>query len=72
MWLLELKVAYYSFFSNNSVRDARARQATQDLSRIQNSRELDKENPENKPSEKTSLLFWGFSRSNFVANFLDI
>ena len=34
------------FFSNNSVRDARSRQATQDLSRIEKSRERDKENPE--------------------------
>ena len=46
MWLLELKAAYYIFFSNNSVRDARSRQATQDLSRIEKSRERDKENPE--------------------------
>ena len=72
MWLPEPKVAYYSFFSNNSVRDARARQATQDLSRIQNAHERDKENPESIPSETNSLLFRGFSRSNFVANLLHI
>jgi len=72
MWLVELKVAYYSFFFNNSVRDARARQAAQDLSSIQNSRERDKENPEIKPSEKNSVLLWGFPRSNFEENFLDI
>ena len=54
------------------MRDARARQATQDLSRIQNAHERDKENPESIPSETNSLLLWGFSRSNFVANFLDI
>ena len=53
MWLLELKVAYYSFFfPNNSVRDARAGQAAQDLSRMQNSREQYKENPESIPCEK--------------------
>ena len=38
--------------SNNSVRDPRAKQATQDLSRIQNSLERDKENPEIKQYEK--------------------
>ena len=47
-----LRWLYHSFFSSYSVRDPRAKQATQDLSRIQNSRERDKENPEIKQYEK--------------------
>ena len=39
-----LKVAYYSFFPNNNVRDAHNKQATQDLSSKQNSCQQDKEN----------------------------
>ena len=45
-------MALLQFFSSYSVRDPRAKQATQDLSRIQNSRERDKENPEIKQYEK--------------------
>ena len=49
------------FFSNNSERDSRAKQATQDLSRIQNSRERDKENPEIKQYENPpKTISWGF------------
>ena len=55
--ILQFKVAYYTFFSNNSVRDARAKQAKQDLSRMQNSRERDKENPEIKQYENLRIKF---------------
>ena len=39
-----LKVAYYSFFPNNNVCDARTKQAMQDLSSKQNLCQQDKEN----------------------------
>ena len=59
------KVAYYSFFSNNSELDPRAKQATQDLLRIQNSRERDKENPEIKQYEKLPK-----KNSSFILGFI--
>ena len=64
------------FFFHDSVRDMRAKQATKDLSRIQNARERDKDNPEIKQYMKTFRkqfpIILGFLKSNFVANFLDI
>ena len=63
------------FFFNNSGRDACAKQATQDLSRIQHSRQREKENPEIKQHEHLPNKIPHYSRvsrkSNFVANFLD-
>ena len=54
------------------MRDAHARQVTQNLSRIQNARERDKENPEIKEYEnRPKTIPWGFLRSNFVAKFLE-
>ena len=52
-------------FSNNSELDPRAKQATQDLLRIQNSRERDKENPEIKRYEKLPK-----KNSSFILGFL--
>ena len=69
-------MAYYSFFSNNSELDPRAKQATQDLLRIQNSRERDKENPEIKQYEKLPkkkfLFYSGVSQEVILCQtFLD-
>ena len=46
-----LYVLFTTVFTNNSVGDASAKQVAQGLSRIQTSRELDKENPEIKQYE---------------------
>ena len=58
------------------MRDTHAKQATLGLSRTQNARERDKENPEIKQYMKTFRkqfpIILGFLKSNFVANFLDI
>ena len=61
-------------FSTNSVRDLRAKQATQDLSRIQNSRERDKENPEIEQYEKLpkKIPFYSVVSQEVIENFLDI